>query len=140
MSILTGHTSVHDPQRDEWKGSSRYLRMSKPGSRIMTMTLPGVAGLTAGGMGSLVRERWSGRRVASCEFTVPEKLLPPGLHRLSRSTKAGESRAMRTGRGDRHHTDERAGGADWTPPAPGSKRAPQPSTPRGAWASRPRSA
>src|SRR5271157_525636 len=109
-------------------------------SRIMTMTLPGGVGLSAGGMGSLVRETWSGLRVDSCEFTVPEKHLPPDLHRSSESTKAGESRAMQTGRGDRHHTDERAGGADWTPPAPASKRAPQPSTPRGARASRPRSA
>ena len=82
------------------------------------MTLLGGVGLSAGAMGSLVRQRWSGRRVASCQFTVPQKLLPPDLHRLSRSTKAGESRAMRTRRGDRHHTDERAGGADWTQPVP----------------------
>src|SRR5208337_17398 len=109
-------------------------------SRILTMTLPGGIGLSAGAMGSLVRQRWSGRRVDSCEFTVPEKLLHPDLHGSSESTRAGESRAMRTARGDRHHTDERAEGADWTPPAPASKRAPKPSSPRGAWASRPRSA
>ncbi len=55
------------------------------------MTLPGGIGLSAGAMGSLVRQRWSGRRVDSCEFTVPEKLLHRDLHGSSESTRAGES-------------------------------------------------
>src|SRR5271157_5417056 len=105
-----------------WPGRPRR----RPPRRTFPPSPPVVSG-----RGSLVRERWSGRRVASCDFTVSEKLLPSDLHRSSESTKAGESRAMQTGRGDRHHTDERAGGADWTPPAPEVRLAPKPSRQRG---------